>query len=427
MVFEYLVRHAFMKRGLALIIVLWLLVVLAVSAVFVMQAVRLENAARQIACEQVQARWLARAGVQQAIAALLQDVGATDNESDPWCKGGNSFKEVSLVGGTYSVYRDYSGEDTDTLGDGVRDEASRLNLNTATEKELMRLEGVMPEIAAELLRERDRRPYGSLREIAQRTDLSLELLYGEDRNLNGRLDENEDDGDLRPPEDNQDGRLDRGLLAWLTVYSYERNVDGLERNRININTATYDILHQELKLSSPMVRWVLRQRGAGFTGIADLLVDEAAAKASGNAGVKAVADEQQPLDVLPLTQKEFLRMVDRITITDEEIIPGRININTAPREVLATLPGLDESLAQRICVWRETLPEGFKTIGDLLDLPDMTIERFKRLAPRITVRSNVFTIHSLGRTSATGMRHEIEAVIDRGADPDKLLYWRETR
>ncbi len=411
-------RRPLVRQAMALLIVLWLLVMLAVAAVFMIQAVRLENAARQIACEQVQARWLARAGVQQALAALMQDANTTDNEKDPWC-GGEDFINVHLDAGTFSTYRDFSQDGATDLASGVRDEASRLNLNTATKEELLRLANITPEIVAELLRERDIRPYGSLREIAQRTEISLEVLYGEDRNLNARLDDNEDDGDLRPPADDRDGQLERGLLAWLTVYSYERNVDGLERPRININTASLELLLTQLQLSEPMARWVLRRRGGGFTSIADLLVDETEAAVP--------AGEEKIPAVLPLTRNEFRRIVDRITVTDEPVIPGRVNINTAPPEILAVLPGLDEALAQRICLLRQTLPEGFPTIGDLLDVPEMTIERFRRLAESITVRSNVFTIRSLGRAEATGMTHEIEAVIDRGADPDRLLYWRETR
>ena len=47
--------------------------------------------------------------------------------------------------------------------------------------------------------------------------LSHVILYGEDANHNGKLDENEDDGDALPPSDNADGTLQRGLLDYCTV------------------------------------------------------------------------------------------------------------------------------------------------------------------------------------------------------------------
>ena len=54
---------------------------------------------------------------------------------------------------------------------------------------------------------------------------SEELLYGEDTNLNGILDDNENDGDLSDPDDNRNGRLDTGFYDYVTVYSVEENVD----------------------------------------------------------------------------------------------------------------------------------------------------------------------------------------------------------
>lgn len=47
------------------------------------------------------------------------------------------------------------------------------------------------------------------------------VLFGEDANFNGMLDPNEDDGDLLAPPDNADGKLDRGLWDLVTIHSRE--------------------------------------------------------------------------------------------------------------------------------------------------------------------------------------------------------------
>ena len=47
----------------------------------------------------------------------------------------------------------------------------------------------------------------------------MDYLYGEDANLNGILDPNENDGPLNPPNDNQDGILDPGLFEYVTVWT----------------------------------------------------------------------------------------------------------------------------------------------------------------------------------------------------------------
>ena len=49
----------------------------------------------------------------------------------------------------------------------------------------------------------------------------MQVLYGEDANLNGILDPNENDGDVLPPTDNADGLLQPGLLEYVTIYSQE--------------------------------------------------------------------------------------------------------------------------------------------------------------------------------------------------------------
>jgi len=53
--------------------------------------------------------------------------------------------------------------------------------------------------------------------------MTTEILYGEDTNLNGVLDPNENDGDVSLPTDNRDGRLDAGLLEYVTVYTRQPN------------------------------------------------------------------------------------------------------------------------------------------------------------------------------------------------------------
>ena len=62
--------------------------------------------------------------------------------------------------------------------------------------------------------------------------MTTDLLYGEDSDLNGILDPNENDGDYSAPTDNRDGKLDVGLLAYFTVSSRE-SMSG----RTNVNNA----------------------------------------------------------------------------------------------------------------------------------------------------------------------------------------------
>ena len=58
-------------------------------------------------------------------------------------------------------------------------------------------------------------------------------------------------------------------------------------------------------------------------------------------------------EVKMLTQQEFIGIVDKITLKDAETRQGLINVNTAPPEILALLPGMDPQKAQAIVERRE--------------------------------------------------------------------------
>ena len=64
-------------------------------------------------------------------------------------------------------------------------------------------------------------PFETVDELRLIYSMDMDTLYGEDANLNGILDPNENDGDVLPPTDNMDGQLDAGLFEYATVYSRE--------------------------------------------------------------------------------------------------------------------------------------------------------------------------------------------------------------
>src|SRR5207249_3756045 len=111
------------------------------------------------------------------------------------------------------------------------DESSKLNLNTATLEMLETLPRMTPEFAAAIIDWRDTdenvsqggaesesylrltSPYRckntnfeSVAELRHVMGADLDMIYGEDANLNGVLDINENDGDISSPSDNRDGR-----------------------------------------------------------------------------------------------------------------------------------------------------------------------------------------------------------------------------
>jgi len=63
---------------------------------------------------------------------------------------------------------------------------------------------------------------------------------------------------------------------------------------------------------------------------------------------------------------------------------AKININTAPVEVLQTLPGVGPALAEKIIAYREATP--FKSIEDITEVSGIGQATFEKFKHMITVK-----------------------------------------
>ncbi|NLH43033.1 MAG: hypothetical protein GX448_14430 [Planctomycetes bacterium] len=416
--------------GLVLVAVLWILAVMTAVVAVVGQTSRLNMKMAMAATDEVRCKWACRAGTENAIGILNEDPKDSDCLADLWSDNDEDFNDVVLERCRYSVR--------------VYDEAGKLNINVATKDQFMALPYMEEEIAEAIVDWRDDNddpqplgaeagyyenlpipykirngPFKTVRELLKVKGVTEEKLYGEDANLNGLLDANERDGDLSPPPDNGDDRLDQGWIAYLTCYSYERNVDGAGEDRININQANQQQLQDGLGLKASQAKWIVDNRGGGFRSIADLINDRSPKTASEGSGGNQ--DQAEPMDM-----QTFGQIADRITISGEKKLPGKININTAPVAVLKTLFGVDdqaEQIARSIVADRAALAYGYTSVADLLNQSSISLERFKSVADVVTVRSDVFTIQCLATADVTGATFRTESVVDRSASPCTILYW----
>jgi general secretion pathway protein K len=110
-------------------------------------------------------------------------------------------------------------------------------------------------------------------------------------------------------------------------------------------------------------------------------------------------------------------LLDYLTIYSE----GKININTAPKEVLESLhQDLDESIAESIIAFREETD--FMSPGDLKQVPEVGDGLYNAIKDLITVKSNAFSIEASGACQeATSL---IKAVALREKGKTRLIYWR---
>jgi general secretion pathway protein K len=437
------VRHL-EQKGLVLVAVLWVVMLLTTIVTTLGHTSLLDMKVCLVRTEETRCKWACRAGTETAIGVLNEDLRDSDCLTDLWSDNDTDFNDVALERCYFTVK--------------VIDEAGKLNINTITRERLMNLEYMTDEIADAIIDWRDNDdtvsrsgaeagyyeslpfaytvrngPLKTIRELLLVKGVTADLFFGEDTNLNGLLDYNERDGDESPPADDLDDELDEGWIAQLTCYSYDRNVDAAGNTRVNINEADEDRLTQSLGIKQSVAKWIVEQRpNNGYSSIADVINENSPEKpAAEEPSNRNRGRDSNEVQAEPLDMQTFYQIADKITISNEQQIPGRININTAPREVLAALFGDDDSaeqLAEDIIAHRDGLMYGMESIAELLDVESMNLSTFKQIANDITVRSDVFTIRCVAtadRGNTTGTTVKTEAVVDRSSTPCRILYWHQ--
>ena len=130
-----------------------------------------------------------------------------------------------------------------------------------------------------------------------------------------------------------------------------------------------------------------------------------------------------PLDTLSellmiegVTDEVYGKISQHLTIYSD----GKININTASKEVLVCLDnGIDEGIAEVIIQFREEKP--FDTTDELKDVLNDE-ELYARISAIITVQSNAFSVVSIGRVER--VEKMIRTIIDREGGQISYRYWR---
>ena len=124
-------------------------------------------------------------------------------------------------------------------------------------------------------------------------------------------------------------------------------------------------------------------------------------------------------------------MLDKTTTTNGMELPAKININTAPKEVLVTLPGLTDADAEAIVAKRPAFDAGdapdstYSTIAWLLQdgsIPVSTLQGLERYA---TARTQVWRVQSIGYFDEAGPMARVEAVIDANQGKPRVVYYRD--
>lgn len=427
------------RRSFATVLSLWVIGLTAVLVLGVQSAGLGQAFGARDSLAEVRARWAAISGMERMIAILADDT--EDPHPTDAYEVFDRLSEVargSIGGGSWSIEHWEGGE----RFDGPADAHARINIARMSSEDLFWLPSMTEDLIARIIdwtdpddevsplgaevgsylsRANSYEPRNGPLQTIEELELILGILpmdvRGEDWNLNGVLDPNENDGDETWPPDNADGVLDAGWSGILTVMSAE---------------STYGLSGQ------PRVRLGLGLGGAELVGRVGITAEQAdvIAQYAGTNGASLEALITTPLRSLPgltgqpidpraqpLTDAQIGLLLEEAAIDAPWLdatgptLPGRVNLNTISEDAIAYAPGVTSSIAEILIRERAGRALGFRTVADLLEVPGLTRGRVRELVQTFGFRSSVFVIRSVGVDEASGMRVELIATVDRSRLP----------
>ncbi|MFW6170952.1 MAG: general secretion pathway protein GspK, partial [Planctomycetota bacterium] len=312
-------------------------------------------------------------------------------------------------------------------------------------------------------------PLDTLEELMLVRGVTPELLFGSDTNRNGMVDTHEMGqatalGDTSTTAgmtslDASIGSSDRGWIGYLTLHSREKNVDSLGNPRIDLNMDDLEILYESLAtaISEDWARFIVLYRQYGpydgddgdEEGESVSVVDVDFGK-QGETKITQVLDligkqvevpeggEDESTVVGPVFPDSVAEMalympllMDAVTAVREPIIPGRLNINYAPRPLLMGIPGIEETTVDEIINQRGLEPTDEEEAVArrhetwLLTAGIVTLEEMKTLSPMICAGGDVFRAQIVGYHEDGVATSRAEVIFDASGAVPRLVSWKD--
>lgn len=422
------------QRAFILVGVLVLVMLVSMIAVSLMFRVRADETATAASSSGDQAFAAAMAGVQEAMRVAREaKPGFTDWEDAPQIFRDRLVYDDGSDKWYFTVWSASSPESLQQFRYGLTDEASKVNVNAVRGHDLAKLQNVTPLVAAALRdfidfddltspdgAEQDyynglpqpytirNGPIPTIDGLLLVRGITAEILYGEDSNMNFRLDPTEEEGS---------DAAGLGLRRSITVFSFDPNKDRDGVPRTDLNNASDPFPGVEFPEAMTNFISEVRRNKLALGQAADLL--EGAIK------IKDGLGREQTI-VSGVGKAELPLAMDLFTTSREPKQDGLININTASIEVLTTVPGIDEPLAEAILSTRKSISQEKRdTIAWLFQENVVDAAAFKRLAPYLTARGFQFSFQVIGFGAPSGRFRRMEVVIDSSESTPRVVYLRD--
>ncbi len=119
------------------------------------------------------------------------------------------------------------------------------------------------------------------------------------------------------------------------------------------------------------------------------------------------------------------RVLDESTVDANSFVTGRIDLSAAPAVVLASVPGVDIALAQRIVQQRETknsvATESVQVIASLLESGILDLVKLKAILPYLSIRNDVYTVQAVGYRDQLSPVYRCTVTIDARRIPARTI------
>jgi hypothetical protein len=293
----------------------------------------------------------------------------------------------------------------------------------------------------------------SIEELLLVRGVTPTLLFGVDANRNGIAESTEPDAGSIAEVDNSDGCMDRGWAAYLTLHSVELNVRPDGSPKIDVNQEDMQTLYDELTevLAENEATFIVayrqfgpsestepsentavsldfsREGGTQLTSLLDLVGAKVEVQVEGTQETTLL--ESPYPEVAALGGESIVTLFENVSAQPAEVIPGRININQAPRVVLRGIPGMSDEIVDQILGVRQPNPveadpqrshEAWLWMEGIVSLEEM-----KALSAFVTAGGDVYRAQAIGYFDQSGPAVRIEVIFDATVSPARVISWKD--
>ncbi len=292
-------------------------------------------------------------------------------------------------------------------------------------------------------------PMASIEELLLIKGVTPDLLFGLDANHNGIVDPDEA---ASPNAGSIEPELQLGWVSMVTLYSKEANLNNSDVQKININAEDLKQLYTDLR-SAFTEEWANFIVGYRQNGPTTKEIDAEQAFGEIDFEKEASFNFQTVLDIIGARSTiSFTDQLDKVvdspaqvgdlsvlpaimnqlTTVAEAYIPGRININQAPRSMLLGIPGMTEEIADGIISNRTAEVEESDVITGhrnyetwILQEGLCDLQTMKTMIPFITTGGDVYRAEIVGYFSDGKGSSRSEVIIDTGTPIPRILFTRD--